>query len=338
MKHKLSTLPEQQHIQLNFNELMPKIIAKKSNILINNSLSKTNFLQQLKSTTGKQSYKRFTASPLRYPGGKSLAVGLIVELLPDNLNKLVSPFFGGGSLEIACSSRLGIEVTGYDIFDILVNFWNIQINKKEKLYQGLKEISPTKENYNEIKNQLKKHWKNEIVLDPITLAIYYFFNHNLSYGPGFLGWMSSIYQDEKKYQSAINKVANFDGQKLSVKHANFENIMSLHKDDFLYCDPPYFLGGDSKMFKGIYPQRNFPIHHNNFNHELLNKFLKQHKNGFVLSYNDCKEIREMYKNFKIIDVSWQYTMGQGETRIGKNRLEKDSNHIKKSHEILITNI
>jgi DNA adenine methylase len=71
---------------------------------------------------------------------------------------------------------------------------------------------------------------------------------------------------------------------------------------------------------------------------LLNKFLKQNKNGLVLSYNDCKEIREMYKDFKIIDVSWQYTMGQGETRIGKNRLQKDSNHIKKSHEILITNI
>ena len=28
-------------------------------------------------------------------------------------------------------------------------------------------------------------------------------------------------------------------------------------------------------------------------------------------------------------------MGQGETRIGKNRIEKGDDHVKKSHEILI---
>lgn len=36
-------------------------------------------------------------------------------------------------------------------------------------------------------------------------------------------------------------------------------------------------------------------------------------------------------------VGWQYTMGQGETRIGKNRLQRDydNNNIKTSHELLI---
>ena len=33
---------------------------------------------------------------------------------------------------------------------------------------------------------------------------------------------------------------------------------------------------------------------------------------------------------------WQYTFGQGDTRIGKNREEKNSgSHVKKSHELLI---
>jgi DNA adenine methylase len=92
------------------------------------------------------------------------------------------------------------------------------------------------------------------------------------------------------------------------------------------------------MFKGIYPQRNFPVHHNGFNHLLLADLLKNHKNGFILSYNDCPEVRELYKHYKIIEVKWQYTMGQGETRIGKNRIERGEGHIKQSHEILITNI
>ena len=43
-------------------------------------------------------YKRYLGSPLRYAGGKSLAVGHILEHLPDGLEKVVSPFIGGGKI------------------------------------------------------------------------------------------------------------------------------------------------------------------------------------------------------------------------------------------------
>ncbi len=57
--------------------------------------------------------------------------------------------------------------------------------------------------------------------------------------------------------------------------ASFEAVFEKYPTDFFYCDPPYFLEGDSKMFKGIYPMRNFPIHHTSFNHELLAICLKK---------------------------------------------------------------
>ena len=62
-------------------------------------------------------YKRYIGSPLRYAGGKSLAVGLITEFLPKDVKKVVSPFIGGGSVEVALAKELGLEVVGYDIFD-----------------------------------------------------------------------------------------------------------------------------------------------------------------------------------------------------------------------------
>ena len=52
---------------------------------------------------------------MRYAGGKSLAVGYIVYLLPIDTKKVISPFFGGGSVEIAIAKELGIDVIGYDI-------------------------------------------------------------------------------------------------------------------------------------------------------------------------------------------------------------------------------
>jgi DNA adenine methylase len=297
------------------------------------------FLNKLKWTTKK--YKRYSGSPLRYGWWKSLAVWSIIEYLPENIEKIISPFFGGGSVEIAIAKELWIQVIGYDIFDLLVNYWNHQIKEPQKLYNELLKLKPTKEEYERIKNELKKTWNKNTgsndYLDDEKKAIYYYFNHNLSYWPWFLGWMSSIYLNEKKYLSMLEKVKNFSLDNLKVFCESFENVLPKHKNDFLYLDPPYFLEWDSKMFRWIYPMRNFPIHHNGFNHELLLNLLKKHKGWFILSYNDCSWIREAYKDFKIIEVSWQYTMGQGETRIWKNRLERnfDNGNIKSSHELLI---
>ena len=296
--------------------------------------SKELFLHMLMSK-GKHKYVRYNGLPIRYAGGKSLGVGHIVEHIPADIDNLASPFIGGGSLEIACAKELGMRVKAYDIFDILVNYWQVQLKSANALADKLEEWQPTKEKYQEIKSVLKGHWTMEDpITDPLELAAHYWFNHNLSYGPGFLGWMSKIYESPKKYVAAVGKVRNFYCPTLAVEHGSFEETIPCHNGEFLYCDPPYYLD-EGKMFRGIYPQRNFPVHHKGFQHEKLRDLLHNHKGGFVLSYNDCETIREWYADFKIVEVQWQYTLGQGETRIGKNRIEKGMTHVKKSHELLI---
>ena len=300
-------------------------------------IRKNQFLNQLKSQTGKQKYKRYiNGTPLRYAGGKTLAVGWIVEHLPHHLKRVISPFFGGGSFEIACAKELGLEVIGFDIFEMLVNYWQVQISHPDQLADELIKFQPNSDVFKQIKERLKKHWESiEKISNPIDLAAHYYFNHNTSYGPGFLSWPSSVYMQEKRYQSMVGKVRKTRLQNIQVHCESFEQVFAQYQDDFFYCDPPYYLEGDSQMFKGIYPQRNFPIHHNHFNHELLRDLLYQHQGKFILSYNDCSTIRKWYQDFKMIDVSWQYTMGQGETRIGLNRINDGTTHVKKSHEILI---
>ncbi|MCZ0932000.1 MAG: DNA adenine methylase [Oligoflexia bacterium] len=287
------------------------------------------------SMISEKGFKRYSKSPLRYAGGKSLAVCKIIERFPNELKKLVSPFFGGGSVEIACANELNVKVIGYDLFDILVNYWQIQLKNPVAIYEKLVKIDNTDKVYRKLKEELKKHWKKEIKLEPLRLATLYYFNHNLSYGPGFLGWMSKIYNEKRKYMNGLEKLKTFTCPNLKVKKGSFEKTIPKHYESFLYLDPPYYLEGNSKMFRGIYPQRNFPVHHNNFNHTLLRDLLLKHKGKFVLSYNDCPEVRKLYKGFDIEKVKWQYTLGQGETRIGLNRVREKRDHIKKSHEILI---
>ena len=177
-------------------------------------------------------------------------------------------------------------------------------------------------------------------------AAYYYYNMQLSYGPMFLGWPSSVYLKHDKYHKITKKLENIDLGNLVVNCEIFENVIKNHTDDFLFLDPPYYLGEDSKMFKGMYPNCNFAIHHNNFNHKLMRDLLKNHKGGFFITYNDCPTIREWYKEFKQVFPKWQYTYGQGEKRVGKNRKNKQENekkndkggkkeNVKESHEIFI---
>jgi len=285
----------------------------------------------------KYKYSRYRGLPIRYAGGKSLAVGHVVEHLPAGVRLLVSPFIGGGSVEIACARELGLSVRGYDVFDVLANYWQVQLRSPVKLADRIARWKPTRGRYRIVKNRLKRHWRGEQpITDKLELAAHYWFNHNLSYGPGFLGWMSSIYEEPQRFARLLGKVRDFRCPTLSVRQGSFADTIPRHRGDFLYCDPPYYLDGDSRMFRGIYPMRNFPVHHKGFDHARLRDLLHAHHGGFILSYNDCQTVRKWYAGFRIVEVEWQYTLGQGETRIGKNRTGNRAGHVKSSHELLIT--
>lgn len=293
-------------------------------------------------------------TPIRYAGGKSKAYNIITEYLPKlpYPERIVSPFMGGGSLESRWSGDLGVEVIGYDVFDALVNFWSVLLTSPHMLADKCHELTPTKDEYARIKEQLLcwdytqdmlKDWhtshyvRTPIQLDDLTAAAYYYFNHNLSYGPMYLGWMSKIYQDQKKWDRMVDNIRSYINPKLSVHKATFDQSIPSHSSDFLYLDPPYYLekDGDNKMFKGIYPNANIDVHHTGFDHELLRDLLHNHKGSFIMSYNNCETIREYYSEFDLYYPKWHYSYALGEKRIGKN---KDNNDPKQSHEILIVKV
>lgn len=72
-----------------------------ANLFNQNASKKDVFLRNLRSNNGR--YKRYIKAPLRY---------------------------GVGSVEIACTAELGLEVLGFDIFDILVNFYQVLLKDK----------------------------------------------------------------------------------------------------------------------------------------------------------------------------------------------------------------
>ena len=167
-------------------------------------------------------------TPIRYAGGKSRAYDFISSYIPfwPRPKRIISPFVGGGSLEVRWAHEMGIEIKGFDVFSILVNYWKHQLDNPKVLYDILKGLEPSKEQYDEIKDillhwdkvqELFKNWKTDHYdrksqsLDDELGAAYYWFNHNLSYGRMFLGWFSSIYlKKESLYQNSIERVRDFN--------------------------------------------------------------------------------------------------------------------------------
>ena len=297
-------------------------------------------------------------TPIRYAGGKSKAYKIITEYIPKlpYPKRIISPFIGGGSLESKWSSELDIPVHGFDIFHALVNFWNTLLDSPNELADALQQLTPTKEKYAEIKEQLVRwdytqemlkdwstdHYKRDpISLDNITAAAYYYFNHNLSYGPMYMGWMSKIYESQTKWDKMVHYIRSYRNPNLHVEEQTFDQVIPNYPDDLIYLDPPYYLDKDSdnKMLKGMYPNCNIDVHHKGFDHEKLRDQLHNHKGSFILSYNNCETIREYYSDFDLYYPEWHYSYQAGETRVGKHKKERGVDHNKKeSHEILIVKV
>lgn len=236
---------------------------------------------------------KFTKSVLRYPGGKSRAVTTILELIPEGTKELLSPFFGGGSVEIAAAS-LGIKVKAYDIFSPLVNFWQAAIKDSSKIADEVLKYHPLSrdEFYKLQKIQMQE-------TDPfISGTMFFVLNRSSFSGSTLSGGMSP--KHPRFNLESISRLRDFKIKNLSVNKRSFEEVLFPEDKTLAYLDPPYLIKNK------LYGDRGST--HKNFNHELLAEILKGRDN-WILSYNNSPEVRSLYKGYKFLYPSWKYGMG-----------------------------
>ena len=231
-------------------------------------------------------------SPLRYPGGKSRAVDAITAYFPKDLTGMISPFFGGGSVELYMAAS-GVSVLGFDIFPPLVEFWQCLGENPHELAAAVRKRYPlSKEDFYRLQ---KTHLGIEHKLD--RAAIYYVLNRASFSGSTLSGGMSPGHG--RFTPSSIARLERFYNPNVTVLHAPFTQSLLQHKETFAYLDPPY-------VIKSSLYGRNGNTH-KNFDHAALASILKDRYN-WLLSYNDCPEIRELYKGYLFKVPAWKYGM------------------------------
>lgn len=258
-------------------------------------------------------------SPLRYPGGKTRACDYLNKIIKDNYDinkykKVISPFYGGGSFEFYLQNTYNLKIIANDKFTPLYNFWQICKSNKiqliNKLSNSLNTI--TKTIFTDYRNQIMKETDN------INQAYMYFVINRCSFSGATLSGGFSLESSKKRFTlSSINRIESLDLNNFEIYNEDYETFIEKYKneqDNILFLDPPYYLGNKSNLYG-----KNGDLHES-FDHMRLFNCISKRKD-WIMTYNDCEYIRELYKKYKIIEVNWSYGM----------------NKSKKSSEIVIIN-
>jgi DNA adenine methylase len=245
-------------------------------------------------------------SPLRYAGGKTRACSILDEILNDNFDmrqfkNIVSPFLGGGSFEFFVQSKYNLNIIANDKFEPLFNFWSICKNDNSalctELYKLVDNIS--KDDFAEKRKRIVNN------TDKLLSAVDYFVINRCSFSGSTLSGGFSAEASKKRFtKSSIDRVKSLDLTMFDISNMDFEEFLNIHKsnDGLLFLDPPYYL--DKVKLYG-----NNGDMHENFNHQKLFDCIKKRKN-WILTYNNCDYIKDLYMDFEIIDAEWSYGMNK----------------------------
>lgn len=251
----------------------------------------------------------FLKTPLRYPGGKTRVSEYLVSLFPKCFTEYREPFLGGGS----------VFVRAIQTSDSCQKFW---INDKfEDLYCFWKGMSSNSINdiidrIYAIKN-LNQNGKDTFKMlqssktDTIEQKAADFFALNRMTFSGTT--MSGGYSDEafkKRFTDSsierCRRLSELEWNKVKLTKDDYSVLMDANGCDvFLFLDPPYYLGRNKSKLYGV----NGDLH-NCFDHERFKDTCARCKHRWMITYNDCDYIRNLFSEYNIMEMSFSYGMSK----------------------------
>ena len=238
-------------------------------------------------------------SPLRYPGGKTRAIAILssyVSTYFPNKKVLLSPFFGGGSFELFMTTK-GYTVHGNDLFVPLYTFWTTKQSNCDTLVTTIKKYMPmTKDKFHQLRASILKE-------ETMNVAASYFIINRTSFsGATLCGGYSQQAAEGRLTESSIEKLKACDVRSITFTNLDCNVFLTQHPettDTLVYADPPYYI--DTYIYG-----KNGDMHEN-FNHAAFADTIKK-RSDWIVSYNDCEYIRELYKDCRIFEAKWSYGM------------------------------
>jgi len=255
-------------------------------------------------------------SPLRYPGGKSKAIKIISELIPEFL-EYREPFVGGGSLFVYLKQKFPLK--SFWINDIYQNLYHFWIACKENPEGLLESIHEFRNKYTDGKELHKFLLSSIDNLDNLKKAAAFFIFNRITFsGTTESGGFSDAAFHKRFTQSSIERVKLLSKilARTKITNYDYEEVLSSDGDDvFLFLDPPYFSATKSALYgkNGTF--------HKTFDHTRFATIMKNSKHKWLITYDDSDYIRELFSFASI--KSWDLTYGMRNVNKGSSQIGKE---------------
>lgn len=262
-------------------------------------------------------------SIISYPGGKSKAVKCLKQIWEqyfDDATCIISPFFGGGSFELSLlfdDSTAVRKISANDFDARLVTFWKQVKAKDPQFFRAVARLRYVTKNrflearqlFQEDEEEMAKTGRKTTALSANEVALNYWIMNRCSFGAlGMSGGYAKCNADALDERGS-NKLPAIDLSRVTFSVGDWELFLdkALKKrgdstKQVVFLDPPYFFGDRKVNMYGTYGSLQ-----NEFNHVRLFKYLNAIK-GWMLCYNNCREIRALYKGYIQIPCNWTYCM------------------------------
>jgi DNA adenine methylase len=244
-------------------------------------------------------------SPLRYPGGKAKVLDAILERFPTGFLEFREPFVGGGSVFLAVRQKFPeVNVWINDLNLDLIAFWRTVQTDCIALTTEVRRIKDTEHDGRSLFERFRSSLSDD--LTQFERAVRFFVLNRVT----FSGTVDSGGYSEQSFHgrfthSSIDRVQEIAGLMQGVRITNLdyrEVLNAVGTDVFVFLDPPYFSATKSKLYgkKGDL--------HVGFDHAEFALEMQQCPHRWLITYDDCAEIRNGFAFAQVEDFSVQYGM------------------------------
>lgn len=243
----------------------------------------------------------FMNSFLAWIGGKKLLRKEIIQRFPSDFDRYIEVFGGAAWVLFGKEQHAKMEVYN-DADSGLVNLFRCVKYHCDELQRELAGYLNSRELFEDVRAQRDMRGMTDI-----QRAARFFLLIKMSYGSDAHSFGCAV----RNLQSSIDYIAEIQQrlQRVVIENKDFGSLIKVYDrpEALFYCDPPYH--GAEEYYKASFPLSD---------HQRLREALGGIKGRFVLSYNDCEAVRNLYDGFTIESVNRQHNLKARE-RVAENK-------------------
>lgn len=234
--------------------------------------------------------------PLRYPGSKYRAYKFIEPFINNYKHEeFREPFFGSGAVFFQKKPAEANWIN--DLDPELINFYRViqDINKAKMLADMVSTVMPTKDYFIELKESNPT--------DELSRAFKYFVINRTAYSgimhlPNWGFHATKSVQPSAWPERILNASKKLQGVKIT--EGKYQDVLfapTLSKKVLFFLDPPYYAADQKRAYEKSFDENE---------HFVLAENLKKIDECFILTYDDCDQIRRLYDWANIYSVEFMY--------------------------------